>query len=59
MFNNYYVSYLMWYVIMVGCMLSFYGQNHNEPWERIVSLVLTLVVMLAVPRKQVKEVDDE
>ena len=51
MLNDYYSSYLTWLVITVLLMTGFYGQNGNEPWERMLAYLLTIVMLLAVPRK--------
>ena len=59
MLSNYYASYLTWYVIMVVMMLSIYDPYSVEPWQRPIAFVLILILMLAVPRKQVKEKGDE
>jgi len=51
MLNDYYSSYLSWLVITVLLMTGFYGQNDNEGWERMLAYALTIVMLLAVPRK--------
>ena len=51
MLNDYYSSYLSWLVITVLLMTGFYGQNDNESWERMLAYLLTIVMLLAVPRK--------
>jgi cell division protein FtsW (lipid II flippase) len=51
MLNDFHSSYLTWLVITVLLMTGFYGQNDNESWERMLAYLLTIVMLLAVPRK--------